>query len=65
MADAVRFIIDNFGDLAAGGEKARLRFEMYAILSLLSLVAEDWKLKRLTEFCNLAGLGFILPEPEA
>jgi hypothetical protein len=65
MADAVHFIVGNFGDLVAGDERARLRFEMLAFLSLLSLVAENGKLERLTEFCNLAGFGFVLPDPEA
>lgn len=64
MADAVHFIAANFGDLAAGDERPRLRFEMMTFLSLLSLVAENEKLQRLTEFCNLAGFQFVMPEPE-
>jgi hypothetical protein len=64
MADAVRFIEAHFSDLSAGERWPRLEFEMYAFLSLLSLVVEHEKMQRMTEFCNLAGFGFLLPEPE-
>jgi hypothetical protein len=62
MADAVHFIADNFGALAVKDDGPRLRFEMMTFLSLLTLVANNDELQRLTEFCNLAGFQFVLPD---
>ena len=64
MADAVHFIAANFGDLLSGDDGPRLHFEMIAFLSLLSLVAEREQIQRCTEFCNLAGFQFVLPDLE-
>jgi hypothetical protein len=64
MADAVHFIAANFGDLVSGDDGPRLRFEMIAFLSLLWLVAEREQIQRCTEFCNLAGFQFVLPDLE-
>ena len=64
MADAVQFIAANFGNLTTGDKGLRLRFEMFAFLSLLSLVTEDDNLLRLAEFCNHVGFHFVLPDPE-
>jgi len=64
MADAAQFIAANFGHSAAGPDGVRLRIEMFAFLTLLSLVAEREKIDRLVEFCNHAGFRFALSDPE-
>jgi len=64
MAEAVRFIAASFGNPAEGPDGPRLRFEMLAFLSLLSLVVERDKLQRLTEFCNHAGFHFSMADPQ-
>jgi hypothetical protein len=64
MAEAAQSIAASFGNPAEGPDGARLRFEMFAFLSLLSLVVERDELRRLTDFCNYAGFGFSMADPK-
>jgi hypothetical protein len=65
MADAAQFIAANFGDPAAGPDGPRLRIEMFAFLTLLSIVTKREEIDRLVEFCNHTGFRFAMPDPEA
>jgi hypothetical protein len=64
MPSAAAYIAEHFGESTARPNFGWMRFEVAAFLWFLRLIEPQDKVQRLIQFCNNAGFGFVLPDPE-